>query len=83
MVNFRELTLRVNDQIVLGVTARFGIEEGYPGGKPELVIDDPIVGEVVLNDNCKIEIETTEGAGFKPITTHALLTLLRVKTEGL
>jgi hypothetical protein len=75
------ITLRVNGQVVGEVQSRFAIENGFPGGSPELVIQDPLVGEIVLNDTCMLEVD--EGEGFRKVTTHALLVMLRTRAEGL
>jgi hypothetical protein len=75
------LNLRVNDTPYDKITLRFGMEDGYPGGRPELVVLDPQLGEIILSDICKIELQENDGE-FKPITTHALMTRLRTVTEG-
>jgi hypothetical protein len=75
------ITLRVDGQPIETVEFRFSMEDGFPGGRPELVVQDANLGEIILSSTCKIEID--EGSGFHPITLHALIAMLRTSAEGM
>lgn len=56
-LSIENLNLRVNGIPQIRVCIDLGIEDGFPGGPKRLVVEDPLLGEVVLNDNCLIECQ--------------------------
>ena len=50
------IDLRVNGQQYPEVTRLYAIEDGRPGGNPEIVVRDPTLGEFTLTENCGMEI---------------------------
>jgi hypothetical protein len=75
------LSLRINGQEHSRVSLRLSIEGGYPGGTPELVIDDEFLGTFALTQAFTIELK--EGGGdWEQVTLPYFITMLGVHHEA-
>ena len=50
------LDLRVNGRGFEEVTRRFAMEDGYPGGRPEILVRDAELGEILITRDCILEL---------------------------
>lgn len=71
--HLREYTLRLNGIEYPKVHLRLSIEDGFPGGTREIVIDDPILGEFVVTNDFLIELRHGTSQWFR-VDYHELLT---------
>lgn len=67
-----EYTLRLNGIEYAKVHLRLAIEDGFPGGTREIVIDDPVLGEFVVTNDFLIELAHGKGQWFR-VEYHELL----------
>jgi hypothetical protein len=75
MPTAEKLSLKVNGQQYERVTLRLKMEDGYPGGPPEVVIPDDFLGPMVLTDEFQIELQE-DGKEFTPVALPYLIGML-------
>ena len=77
-----KLSLRVNGHVYDRVLSRFAIEDGYPGGAREVVVDAPLIGPFALTPECHIELDE-DGEGWKVVSLPYFIARLQAETfEG-
>ena len=61
MPRIDDLNLRVEGVLCQKVTFQRAMEGGYPGGVMEIVAHDPAIGDIVLTQDCNIELQEGDG----------------------
>jgi hypothetical protein len=61
MPKLHDLNLRVNGVPCSKVTLRLAIEDGFPGGSPEIVMNDPMLGDMTITEDCDVEMQVGNG----------------------
>lgn len=71
----QRLSLRVNGREYTRVVLQCGLQDGYPVGPQQVVIQDDTIPAFSLTDDFLIELREDEG-DWKRVTLRFLLTLL-------
>ena len=58
---FEKLNVFVNGIQQRHVSVRLSSQDGFPCGPKQLVADDPLVGEIVVTDDCILEFQWDGG----------------------
>jgi hypothetical protein len=59
------LSLRIDGLEWPHITYRYAFTDGFPGGRPEIVLNDRILGDILVTDRCLIEVRDGEGPWMK------------------